>query len=412
MTQDDVLFGYRLQLFDLAARTSVSHACRMFGVHRSTYYRWKRQVDRSGLEMLRPRERRRPQMPNQLRGWSRSGSSRSRSAHPGLGPRRVAAELARPKWGGLVVSPNGVYKTLRRHGLNTRAKRLALVAGYRAPYEPPREPAPEPHIDIHRPGRAGRHRLLLRRPAARHQRRRSGRSPRSTPTARFAWADLVVCPAARPRPSSRPAARPPRRRRTPGRPAGGSSACSPTTATSSAAALRRTRSTGSAPATPASAPGARRPTATSNALHRTILEECWRPAFARYLQARFTRPATRPRRLPALSTTTTAPTHGRHHPRPMPRRPRLRCPKDGAQMSRTCRHISESVQPKARGKANAHHRSERRQGRWPEGGPQEYGGLGYAVAVGGCRSGDRPARARSADSKELGPSTRRGRARP
>ena len=66
MTQDDVLFGYRLQLFALAARTSVSHACRVFGVHRSTYYRWKKSVERSGLEMLRPRERRRPQMPNQF----------------------------------------------------------------------------------------------------------------------------------------------------------------------------------------------------------------------------------------------------------------------------------------------------------------------------------------------------------
>src|SRR3954471_22807325 len=65
MTEDDVLFGYRLQLFDLAARTTVSNACRVFGVHRSTYYRWKHQVDRFGLEMLRPRERRRPAMPNQ-----------------------------------------------------------------------------------------------------------------------------------------------------------------------------------------------------------------------------------------------------------------------------------------------------------------------------------------------------------
>ena len=66
MTKDDVLFGYRLQLFAEAGRTSVSAACRTFGVHRSTYYHWKRQVDRHGLEMLRPRERRRPQMPNQL----------------------------------------------------------------------------------------------------------------------------------------------------------------------------------------------------------------------------------------------------------------------------------------------------------------------------------------------------------
>ncbi len=35
MTKDDVLFGYRLQLFAEAARTSVSAACRTFGVHRS-----------------------------------------------------------------------------------------------------------------------------------------------------------------------------------------------------------------------------------------------------------------------------------------------------------------------------------------------------------------------------------------
>jgi hypothetical protein len=38
MSEDDVLFGYRLQLFDYAARTSVSEACRVFDVHRSTYY--------------------------------------------------------------------------------------------------------------------------------------------------------------------------------------------------------------------------------------------------------------------------------------------------------------------------------------------------------------------------------------
>jgi transposase-like protein len=66
MTKDDVLFGYRQQLFAEAARTNVSAACRTFGVYRSTYYHWKRQVDRHGLEMLRPRERRRPQMPNAL----------------------------------------------------------------------------------------------------------------------------------------------------------------------------------------------------------------------------------------------------------------------------------------------------------------------------------------------------------
>jgi transposase InsO family protein len=152
MTQDDVLFGYRLQLFDLAGRIGVSAACRTFGVHRSTFYAWKRQVDRHGLEMLRPRERRRPRMPNRLSPIVEERIVAFALAHPGLGPRRIASELARPRWGGIIVSPNGVWRCLRRHGLNTRSKRLSLVAGYRVPYEPPREPQPEQHIEVSRPG--------------------------------------------------------------------------------------------------------------------------------------------------------------------------------------------------------------------------------------------------------------------
>src|SRR3954452_4797433 len=123
MTQDDVLFGYRLQLFDLAARTTVTHACRTFGVHRSTYYDWKAKVDRQGLEMLRPRERRRPVMANQLSQVIEQRIVAFALGHPGLGPKRISAQLARTEWGGLTVSPNGVYKALLRHGLNTRAKR-------------------------------------------------------------------------------------------------------------------------------------------------------------------------------------------------------------------------------------------------------------------------------------------------
>ncbi len=51
-----------------------------------------------------------------------------------------------------MVSPNGVWKVLCRHGLNTRAKRLGLIAGYAAPYEPPRDPGPEQHIEVSAPG--------------------------------------------------------------------------------------------------------------------------------------------------------------------------------------------------------------------------------------------------------------------
>jgi transposase-like protein len=50
----------------MRSRTSVSETCRVFGIHRSTYYVWKRRAERHGLEILRPRERRRPRMPQQV----------------------------------------------------------------------------------------------------------------------------------------------------------------------------------------------------------------------------------------------------------------------------------------------------------------------------------------------------------
>jgi transposase InsO family protein len=152
MSNDDVLFGFRLRLFALAAEIGVRPACRAMGVHHSTYYRWKRRVDRWGLEALRVRERRRPRMPNELGPHLEQRILAFSLAHPGFGPKRISAELAREKWGGLSISPNGVYRVLLRHGLNTRAKRLGLVAGYAARYE--RAPPPEAprHVEASRPG--------------------------------------------------------------------------------------------------------------------------------------------------------------------------------------------------------------------------------------------------------------------
>jgi transposase InsO family protein len=283
MTQDDVLFGYRLQLFALAAERGVSEACRLMGVHRSTYYRYKREVERQGLEMLRPRERRRPVMPNQLSVLVEQRIVAFSLGHPGLGPRRVAARLARPEWGGLRVSPNGVYKTLVRHGLNTRAKRLALVAGYRAPFAPPREPAPEPHIDTTRPGE------LVGIDCFYVGRLHGTKGPVWQITAidtysSFAWAELVVTG-----------------------PKGPDTAQTSALAHRIAAELKhagwrlervltdngtefgRREFAALLPAgTRHSQIRSGRPQTNGHVerLQRTILEECWRPAFARYLQVR------------------------------------------------------------------------------------------------------------------------------
>jgi transposase InsO family protein len=285
MTESDVLFGYRLQLFALAGERGLSEACRLMNVHRSTYYRWKREVDRQGLEMLRPRERRRPVMPNQLSLLVEQRIVAFALGHPGHGPRRIASALARPRWGGLLVSPNGVYKTLRRHGLNTRARRLALVAGYRAPFEPPREPPEEPHIDTNRPGE------LVGIDCFFVGRLRGSKGPIWQITAidtysSFAWADLVVTPSAGPTVEQ-------------------TSALARRVATELQQAgwrLERVlsdngnefgrREFGSRLPDGVTHTQIRsgRPQTNGHVerLHRTILEECWRPAFARYLHVRFT----------------------------------------------------------------------------------------------------------------------------
>jgi transposase len=291
VTQDDVLFGYRLQLFALAAQTTVSHACRVFGVHRSTYYAWKRQVDRHGLEILRPRERRRPQMPNQLSKMVEERILSFAIAHPGLGPKRVAGELGREKWGGIVVSPNAVWKVLRRHGLNTRAKRLALVAGYAAPYEPPRDPGPEQHIDVDRPGElVGIDCFYVGRLTG-----TDGAIWQLTAidiASSFAWAELVICKNARPGHAGNPSAE--QTSRLARRVAGDLAAAGWRLERVLSDNGNEFKGTFSTTLTELGAGHTRihagRPQTNGNveALHKTILDECWRPAFARYIQPRLT----------------------------------------------------------------------------------------------------------------------------
>ena len=109
MVDDDLIFKFRLRLFSLASELgNVREACRLMDVHPSTFYRWRGQVLRSGLEMLRPRERRSPRMPNQASMLTEQRVVAFALGHPGLGPRRISATLAQERWGGVVLSPNGV----------------------------------------------------------------------------------------------------------------------------------------------------------------------------------------------------------------------------------------------------------------------------------------------------------------
>ena len=78
------------------------------GVHRSTCYRWKRQVDRWGLEALNIACAVGPHLEQRPVAFS--------VARTGSGPRRISAELAREKWGGQRISEHGVWRVLCRPG--------------------------------------------------------------------------------------------------------------------------------------------------------------------------------------------------------------------------------------------------------------------------------------------------------
>ncbi len=106
MTPDDALFRFRLRAFALAAELgNVRSACRAMGIHPSTYYAWRRQLLRFGPEILRPRERRPPRMPNSTSPFVEQRVLAFALGHPGFGPARIAAELARPLWGGIQLLP-------------------------------------------------------------------------------------------------------------------------------------------------------------------------------------------------------------------------------------------------------------------------------------------------------------------
>ncbi len=280
-----------------------------FGVHRSTYYAWKRQVDRHGLEMLRPRR-----APGAADAQPALEDGRGADRRFLTGPSRPwarsesPASCGAPKWGGIVVSPNGVWKVLCRHGLNTRAKRLGLIAGYAAPYEPPREiQAQSAHIDVARPGElVGIDCFFVGR-----LRGTEGAIWQLTAidvASSFAWAELVVCKEQPSNPNAKQTSKLARRvaKRPPGRglAAGALSLRQRQRVQGRPFTTTTKRAEGAPHPHPRRAPADQRQ--RRSACTRTILDECWRPAFARYLYPALHQPEARSRRPTCASTTSTA----------------------------------------------------------------------------------------------------------
>jgi len=163
---------------------------------------------------------------------------------------------------------------------------LSLVAGYAAPYEPPREPEPERHVDAARPGElvcidcffVGR--LTATKGAV-------WQLTAIDVASAYAWTELVSCPEHHPTglQTSKLAQRVASELRQAGwqlervlTDNGGEFRSNEFRKAIAKLEARHTFIRAGRPQT----------NRHVEALHRLILEECWRPAFARYLHVRLT----------------------------------------------------------------------------------------------------------------------------
>ena len=48
VTPTEIIYHRRVRVMEHAAKTSVSEACRVFGVSRTTFYRWQRRAGATG----------------------------------------------------------------------------------------------------------------------------------------------------------------------------------------------------------------------------------------------------------------------------------------------------------------------------------------------------------------------------
>ena len=126
MRADSAAGFYKMRLMAaIEAAPSIREGCRRVGIDPSTYYRWRQRRTQFGPEGFLPRDQRRRVGPARRRLEAETVALAL--ANPPWGPRRLFSELARR--GIAAGSVSQVWRILVRHGVNTRARRYAVMTG-------------------------------------------------------------------------------------------------------------------------------------------------------------------------------------------------------------------------------------------------------------------------------------------
>ncbi len=103
---------------------NVSKACKMMGLSRDTFYRYKEAVEKGGVEALLDKSRRTPNLKNRVDPSIESAVLAYALAEPAHGQARASNELRKQ---GIFVSANGVRSIGLRHDLGNFKQRLKAL---------------------------------------------------------------------------------------------------------------------------------------------------------------------------------------------------------------------------------------------------------------------------------------------
>ena len=122
MTKEERIASYKYSVLQHARKhKNITYTCQVFSLSRTIYYKWLKRFIKFGYLGLQDKVKRKPKMPNQIKPDKEQIILDYIIVYPTHGPKRIANEL---KQQNIIISDTGIYRVLKRKGLNRRLFRL------------------------------------------------------------------------------------------------------------------------------------------------------------------------------------------------------------------------------------------------------------------------------------------------
>jgi SMC interacting uncharacterized protein involved in chromosome segregation len=125
MAINQTIYQKRVALFNLVNELqNVSMACKKIGVSRQYFYELRKDYDKQGMEALKGKNRKRPNLKNRVAPEIERAVISMTFQNPEYGQIRVARKL---KEKGIMISPGGVRSIWMRNGLQNYPDRISRL---------------------------------------------------------------------------------------------------------------------------------------------------------------------------------------------------------------------------------------------------------------------------------------------